>query len=132
MAESLRKPALARRIFSADCSSSVCGINGLDSALAVSMIPCMRGSLETDCAVSISTKDAGRLMRVKRSWARLLRWEIIDSTDQIPKTKTPNTMKGIRSLNPTIASNTVTSPTSKNQQPRITTSLHFDVDNLLD
>src|SRR5438067_1585963 len=110
IAESLRKPAFARRIFSADCSSSVCGMSGLDKARAVSMIPCMRGSLEADCCVSRSISEAGRLRRARRSWARLFRWEITDSSDQTPKMKTPKTRNGMMSFKPTNAKITMASP----------------------
>src|SRR5262249_25483789 len=63
------------------------------------------------CWESISTSEAGRLMRLKRSCARLFRWEISDSTDQTPKMNTANTRNGMMSVSPTIArSTTAASP----------------------
>src|SRR5438132_6832953 len=137
-AESLRKPALARLTLSCDCSSSVCGISGADSALAASVIPWKRSSFLA-WVRSISASDAGRLKRANRSWARLLRWEISDSMAQTAKTKKPNTMNGIRSARPTNARITGATPQSSvlrhlSRVGRLTNDrgLNLDVHDFLD
>src|SRR5438552_713113 len=124
MAESLRKPALASRTFRADCSNSVCGINGCDSALAFSTMLCRRSPFFC-CGSSISAREAGRLNRARRSWARLLRWESIDRMVHTPMTKQANTRSGMMAVS--------------SRKPRITGAsphsgvrLHLDVHDLLD
>src|SRR5262249_55476782 len=100
-----RKPALASLIFSSDCSSSVCGIRGLDSALAVSTIPWNRSFLYLGS--SISASDCGRPIRSSRSWARLLRLEIMVRMAKMPATRAANTSSGITSFMPTRANSGV-------------------------
>src|SRR5262249_53170449 len=148
-AESLRKPALASVTLRADCSNSVCGISGLDNLLAVSTTPFMRSSFSTDCWVSMSTSDAGRLMRARRSCARTLRWEIIDSTAQHAAMKAAKIKNGMMSASPITAKITMATPcyscplicpcgwnegltAQANQESKNQKHLDFDVDDLLD
>ena len=96
-AASLRKPALASLVFRAFCSSSVCGMSGEAIALAASRMPWKRSPFLA-AGSSISASDCGRLNRAKRSIARLFRFEIIDSTAQIPSTIPKNTRIGMMSV----------------------------------
>src|SRR5262245_33569287 len=93
---------------SCDCSSSVCGIKGAENALAVSITPWKRSFFVAGS--SISASEAGRLNRSSRSEARLLRFEIIDNTDQTANTKAANTTSGITSATPTNAKITLCLP----------------------